>query len=103
MSAHTPGPWTARLSKACGIVTGFHIAASPHGSTLPVVEAEQRFSVTRKPEQIEANANLIAAAPELLAALRLLVADVAGYEAWQRPCHALDVARFAIAKAEGAK
>lgn len=37
--------------------------------------------------------------PDLLAALNLLVADVADYEPWQRPCHALDVARAAIAKA----
>ena len=29
-------------------------------------------------------------------ALRLLVADVQDYEAWQRPCHALDVARAAL-------
>lgn len=35
---------------------------------------------------------------ELLAALRLLVADVQDYEAWQRPCYALDSARAALAK-----
>lgn len=40
-----------------------------------------------------------ASAPDLLTALKLLVADVADYEPWQRPCHALDVARAAIAKA----
>ncbi len=32
----------------------------------------------------------------LLEALTLLVADVADYAAWQRPCHALDVARAAL-------
>lgn len=37
---------------------------------------------------------------DLLAALKLLVADCAGYEAFARPCHALDVAEAAIAKAE---
>jgi len=36
---------------------------------------------------------------DLLAALQLLVADVTEYEAWERPCHAVDVARAAIAKA----
>lgn len=36
---------------------------------------------------------------DLLSALKLLVADVADYEAWQRPCHALDVANAAIARA----
>jgi hypothetical protein len=39
---------------------------------------------------------------EMLAALELLVADVAPYEAWQRPCHALTVANEVIAKATGA-
>lgn len=29
-------------------------------------------------------------------ALRLLVADVEQYEAWQRPCYALEVARAAL-------
>lgn len=33
-------------------------------------------------------------------ALRLLVADVADYPAWQRPCHALDAARAALLKAQ---
>ncbi len=39
------------------------------------------------------------AAPALVKALELLVADVAGYEAWERPCRALDVARAALALA----
>ena len=46
-----------------------------------------------------ANAMLWAAAPDLYEALELLVADVADYEAWQRPCHALDKARAALARA----
>ena len=37
---------------------------------------------------------------ELVRALEGLIADVADYEAWQRPCHALDVARAALAKAK---
>jgi hypothetical protein len=32
------------------------------------------------------------------AALKLLVTDVQDYEAWQRPCYALDVARAALAE-----
>lgn len=46
-------------------------------------------------------ARLIAASPKLLAALKLLVADVAQYEAWQRPCYALDEANAAIWEAGG--
>ena len=36
----------------------------------------------------------------LVAALRLLVQDVQDYAAWQRPCHALDVAQAALAAAD---
>jgi hypothetical protein len=49
----------------------------------------------------EANARLIAAAPDLYEAVRLLLADFADYPASERPCHAFDVARDALAKAEG--
>ena len=45
------------------------------------------------------DARKIAAAPDLLEALQLLAADVKDYPAWQRPCHALDKALAAIAKA----
>ena len=41
------------------------------------------------------------AAPELLAALKNLVANVLEYPAWERPCHAVDVAEIVIARAEG--
>ena len=34
-------------------------------------------------------------------ALKLLVLDVQDYEAWQRPCYALDVARAALGEGEG--
>ena len=49
---------------------------------------------------IEEQINLARAAEErasaLAAALKLLVDDVADYEAWQRPCHALDIARASL-------
>jgi len=48
------------------------------------------------------NARLIAAAPDLLAALQMLVADFADYPASERPCLAFDKARAALAKATGA-
>lgn len=38
---------------------------------------------------------------KLLAALKLLTSDVQDYDAWQRPCYAVDVAKEAIAKIEG--
>lgn len=38
---------------------------------------------------------------EMREALEALVADVAQYEAWQRPCAALDSATAALSKARG--
>lgn len=52
-------------------------------------------------DRARANARLIAAAPDLYEALDRLVADVADYPAWQRPCFALDEARAALASARG--
>ena len=65
---HTPGPWTARINDwsrwdilyAKGILASVSKSDDPASPT-PVSE-------------IEANARLIAAAPELLAALELLLA-----------------------------
>lgn len=48
-------------------------------------------------------AEIINALPALIAAveaLELLLQDVRDYEAWQRPCHAVDVARAALAPFE---
>lgn len=47
------------------------------------------------------DARLIAAAPDLLAALQMMLADFADYPASERPCLAFDKARAAIAKATG--
>lgn len=88
MSKHTPGPWMAtgaRVDMGAGRVT-----------------AGLDWSFDVDPGEARANARLIAAAPDLLKALKDLVAvidsvkgkDVRGYEAF-------DSAEAAIAKAEG--
>jgi len=38
---------------------------------------------------------------EAVAVLELLVADVQDYEAWQRPCYAVDRANAVLAKLKG--
>lgn len=99
---HTPGEWEAVLNDdPRGQPVAYYrglICTVEHGGRYLAVVAKIGCAL---PAQWEANARLIAAAPDLLAALKLLVSDVADYEAWQRPCHALDVANAAISKAEG--
>lgn len=97
MTQHTPGPWyavqfeknaryqivnqAARLSQS-----GARFIAELRGPLWP--------GVPQGPE-IDANANLIAAAPDLLAALKAVV------ELSDRKHDAWDAAKAAIAKAEG--
>lgn len=94
MSKHTPGPWKASTQpqpNGCPIIgaRGLMVAMLAHS----VNEPDQK-------ETALANAALIAAAPQLLAALRGMV------DSYEREGHrsknpALIAARAAIAKAEG--
>lgn len=105
--ARTPGLWRidANTSPAAGRAIE---ARAFDGSWRYVVERVRGGS----PEQAEANARLIAAAPELLAACqRMLACHQAGMDAAQSSastfvekrceCGACDEARAAVAKAEG--
>lgn len=70
----TPGPWVANFTRFSGVVEGWHIAASEWGSTLPLCEG--LVSRAQDAEQCEANASLIAAAPDLYELAH-------SYEAWE--------------------
>ena len=62
--SHTPGPWTAkRWHDARSGTYGWSLEAGGH--SLPLSEME-----TDNPDECDANARLIATAPELLASLR---------------------------------
>jgi len=95
MSKHTPGPWT--FVHEGGIDGGYFIDAKEDVVVLP----RGRLN--------EADARLIAAAPDLLAALRAIVnkahprADYLNGDAthYIGPKELVDAARAAIAKAEG--
>lgn len=80
-SQHTPGPW--RIGDA-----GFTVFGPPKPSALPETIA---------PVKNRANARLIAAAPDLLAALEALAALPNKH----RPEEMWEAARAAIAKARG--
>jgi hypothetical protein len=67
MSEHTPGPWGIERGSSCYIVS-----RSAHMS------ADVAIVITRPSETQEADACLIAAAPDLLVALKSLYALVKG-------------------------
>ena len=100
MSAkHTPGPWlTDRNNAHTGqIATVYHCI----GNDWIEIWTDKWAETGLGEGEQEANARLIAAAPELLDAL-IELADC-GAEAWgeDRPC--VRIARDAIAKATGGK
>lgn len=71
MSRHTPGPWTVtRVSKST-ILKDLYVSASPERIARVVVP-----STARDIREYEANARLIAAAPELMAAITKLEQDL---------------------------
>jgi hypothetical protein len=94
VAAHTPGPWTANRDLKTSINAGEkHIAMvnfwkSPN-------DASSVYG-----DEHEANGRLIASAPDLLAALKVMSAHYSGSLDYQPPYVAMG--RAAIAKAEGA-
>ena len=100
---HTPGPW---LAKPRDQVLGFVVLANDINAAndLPcaVVPKNKRPS-----DVVEANARLIAAAPDMLAALISLVEgiELRGLDdgKWHHNQNMIADARAAIAKAEGVR
>lgn len=109
---HTPGPWTYESDhthrqyniRMLGHLIGTRDEAK-HICT--VNNLPPHVLANRDPATAEANAHLIAAAPELLAASRILLAIVEHLRAHpgdtldEHHCDEIDAARAAIAKAEG--
>ena len=101
MSKHTPGPW--RLSparNALGVVLGGPARPMHHGGTTVGQIASACSQEWMESGELEANAALIAAAPELLDAIRGLV-DFIEIDEIKINALALESARDAISKAEG--
>lgn len=88
MSAHTPGPWLVLRDPE----VGGPLVATEDVAIADVMEMEGGMS--------EANARLIAAAPDLLAALKAMFADACDCGP-DVHCRACELGLRAIAKAEG--
>ena len=90
---HTPGPWKAASAAACAEVECMEIAEVAH---MRVIPAAGGWPTPGAPED---DARLMAAAPELLAALERLLSSGDVRDACE--AGALKQARAAIAKAVG--
>jgi len=88
MSAHTPGPWVHYPED--------NIIVS--SSDCKIIEWQARSTHVSKEER-DSNARLIAAAPDLLEALREIESGT--YDKWSEGYRAMQIARAAIAKATG--
>ena len=97
---HTPGPWITRLESAP--MHAVQLAGQYGRAIVAYVPAPEGWSLAHQ----DANARLIAAAPELLDALKRMLAaydaDKARGIAFGND-NAADQARAAIAKAEGSE
>jgi hypothetical protein len=99
--SHTPSPWTVSALDGQTIGPRRVLVSWTSGAEVPQLQAVAR--VFERTGETEANARLIAAAPELLAALRELVRawDHTTYAVPDRMEAALTAADAVIAKAEG--
>ena len=73
----TEGPYTPCLQIFCGEVTGFHITASPHGSTRPLAKFHDGLDTkygTFAPGELKANAHLFATSYAMYRTLETLLA-----------------------------
>lgn len=103
-SKHTPGPWRAQKPLRQGLVVDrkWEIVAPLEGGEMVIVGEHTGVDCLR-----EANARLIAAAPEMLEALREIhkrwcCPEPSRLKDWSARCDVMaDYARAAIAKAEG--
>ena len=93
---HTPGPWGLQGDQT----QQAHYVAGADGN--PICDMHKPAGFYRAPQETEANANLIAAAPALLAACEAMLHDMAAYDMAQKGfTDCMSRARAAIAKAKG--
>ncbi|MEZ0197656.1 hypothetical protein Q1Z72_19635 [Pseudomonas qingdaonensis] len=74
MSNHTPGPWV-RCTEAPKIIMSGYFIDGHQGYIVGSVSGNDNSGFYASEEEAEANASLIAAAPELLEALELVIKE----------------------------
>lgn len=94
MASHTPGPWVLGECRRM-TVGGFGFPVADKDGNTPAFVASWRDNAA---EEGSANARLIAAAPDMLAALKAAERWMSGEGI---ATDALDMVRAAIARAEG--
>lgn len=98
---HTPGPWRVEGDALRGWEHRVTAATFDNRDMrLTVADIPNAYNLAKLDPEVEANARLIAAAPDLLEACRVLTNTDAG-DAMTRLARGLELARAAIAKAEG--
>jgi hypothetical protein len=91
---HTPGPWS--INRSVDKRSGWHVRGGEKLKDAAKAPSICRLSVNGHPDDVQANAHLLAAAPELLEALEeALIMAEAGLE------FRSEKARHLIAKAKG--
>ena len=103
MSKHTPGPW-AIGQKANFDLHGFMVHGFPVAGAGQAIAAVWAGAVGKEAfgfDNQEANARLIAAAPDMLAALKLCEPFCKGHQETPEKVARYAAVRAAIAKAEG--
>lgn len=95
---HTPGPWEAEVQP-----DGWFEITARKPDVKPPVDIAGSTSYSLQVEEMRANAHLLAAAPDLLEALKRLDRIDRGLEGWHEDARAEAwcKARAAIAKATG--
>lgn len=107
MAEHTPGPWhseTSEYTASDGVYECWAVCADGGGDVAIVTVQRDHDSLTGDaiPDaEAEANARLIAAAPDMLKALRQITANIHPNYNPLELAHGMDLARAAIAKATG--
>lgn len=96
MSKHTPGPWNNGIGQIVFQGEGW----DPYGRQRRIATCEPSTRTQKDWEETWANARLIAAAPDLLAALTQ-ISDYARKDGDAIAQHLAVIARAAIAKATG--